>query len=211
MAPRAKKAKGLTPLQERFVGEYLIDLNATQAAIRAGYSARAANALAPRILRYPAVARAISLGKAKVLRKLEVTQTDVVQRLAQVAYANITDLVHEENGRIRYRRLHEVRPEVIPAISGIEPIYDGEGNITDYKLLFDGRLTALRELAKHTGAVEGGGIEVTVAEMIEEMGGSAAYAEAVDRLTHPQKQVSKSLSGNLPLGGLPAQKRISHG
>ena len=37
------------------------------------------------------------------------------------------------------------------------------------------------------------------------------YKEAVDRLTHPQKQVSKSLSGNLPLGGLPAQKRISHG
>ena len=50
----------LTPKQARFVEEYLIDLNATQAAIRAGYSARTAEQQGTRLLRYAQVSQAVS-------------------------------------------------------------------------------------------------------------------------------------------------------
>ena len=55
----------LTPRQERFVAEYLIDLNATQAAIRAGYSAKTAEVQGPRLLGNVRVAAAIADGQAK--------------------------------------------------------------------------------------------------------------------------------------------------
>lgn len=55
----------MTPKQERFVEEYLIDLNATQAAIRAGYSARTAYSIGEENLRKPEIAAAIDEAKAE--------------------------------------------------------------------------------------------------------------------------------------------------
>lgn len=55
----------LTPRQERFVKEYLVDLNATQAAIRARYSAKTANRIGPELLGKTCVAAAIARQKEK--------------------------------------------------------------------------------------------------------------------------------------------------
>ena len=63
----SRRGSALSAKQARFVAEYLIDLNATQAAIRAGYSRRAAEQQAYKNLRKPEIARAISAGKAKQL------------------------------------------------------------------------------------------------------------------------------------------------
>lgn len=62
----AEPAKSLTPKQQRFVDEYLIDLNATQAAIRAGYSAKTAASIASENLTKPEIASAIQARQAKV-------------------------------------------------------------------------------------------------------------------------------------------------
>ena len=63
----------LTARQQRFVEEYLIDLNATQAAIRAGYSARTAEQQGPRLLGNVGVAGAIAAGRAKATAQAEAT------------------------------------------------------------------------------------------------------------------------------------------
>ena len=63
----------LTPRQQRFVEEYLIDLNATQAAIRAGYSERTATEQASRLLTNVKVREVIDKAQAKRRERLEVT------------------------------------------------------------------------------------------------------------------------------------------
>ena len=77
------KKRTLTPRQERFVREYLVDLNATQAAIRAGYSAKTADRIGPNLIGKSCVARAIERGKAKLFRKLELKPELVLQRLRE--------------------------------------------------------------------------------------------------------------------------------
>lgn len=63
----------LTPKQQRFVEEYMVDLNATQAAIRAGYSAKTAHVQGPRLLGNVGVAAAIQSGVTKRAKRVEVT------------------------------------------------------------------------------------------------------------------------------------------
>ncbi|MBX3502807.1 MAG: terminase small subunit [Alphaproteobacteria bacterium] len=75
----------LTPKQERFVAEYLIDLNATQAAIRAGYSAKTASQGAAQLLANIKVQAAVAEGRAKLAEKTELTQQMVIVGLLKEA------------------------------------------------------------------------------------------------------------------------------
>jgi phage terminase small subunit len=81
----------ITPKQQRFVSEYLKDRNATQAAIRAGYSAHTADVQGPRLLGNVGVAEAIALQTAKVERRNDITVDRVIQEFATVALVDITD------------------------------------------------------------------------------------------------------------------------
>jgi phage terminase small subunit len=80
--------EGLEPKQVRFVEEYLVDLNGTQAAIRAGYSEHTANQLAYQLLRKPKVAEAVALAMAE---RPGVTRARIVDELASIAFANAGD------------------------------------------------------------------------------------------------------------------------
>ena len=75
----------MTPKQARFVEEYLIDLNATQAAIRAGYSAKTAEQAGCRLLRDVQVSKAIREAQDARIERVEITQDWVLSRLASVA------------------------------------------------------------------------------------------------------------------------------
>ena len=75
----------LTPKQEKFVQEYLIDLNATQAAIRAGYSERTAKSIGQENLTKPDIAAAIEAAQAEVSKRTEITQEWVLLNLKTVA------------------------------------------------------------------------------------------------------------------------------
>ena len=74
----------LTPKQERFVEEYLVDLNATKAAERAGYSARTANEQGARLLANVSVQEAIQAAKAKRAKKIAVSAEDVLRGVIEV-------------------------------------------------------------------------------------------------------------------------------
>ena len=74
----------LTDKQKEFVRQYLVDLNATQAAIRAGYSERTASRIGPQLLGKTCVREAIEKSQAKLARRVEVTQDYVLSNLVEV-------------------------------------------------------------------------------------------------------------------------------
>lgn len=91
----------MTKKQKRFVEEYLIDLNATQAAIRAGYKAENARQLANENLTKPYIAAAIDRAMAERSKRTGINQDRVIQELARIAFVKITDGIGE-NGEIRH-------------------------------------------------------------------------------------------------------------
>ena len=74
----------LTDKQKEFVRQYLVDLNATQAAIRAGYSERTASRIGPQLLGKTCVREAIEKAQAKRAQRVEVTQDYVLSNLVEV-------------------------------------------------------------------------------------------------------------------------------
>jgi phage terminase small subunit len=139
---------GLTPKQAAFVAEYLVDLNATQAAIRAGYSAKNADKIGPRLVGESRVAAAIGEAKAKREAATEVNAAWVLERL---------------------------RDNVERAMQA-EPVYDREGNHTG-EYTYQGAVAnrALELLGKHHGlfsdriehtGAQGGAITVTVTHTV---------------------------------------------
>ncbi len=74
-----RDARKLTPRQARFIDEYLIDLNATQAAVRAGYSRKTAQEQSSRLLSNVMVAAAIEKAMAKRSQRTEITQDQVLK------------------------------------------------------------------------------------------------------------------------------------
>ncbi len=84
----------LTDKQKRFCDEYLIDLNATQAAIRAGYSEKTAEQTASRLLRNVKVQEYIAKRQKELSRSTEITQERVIKELALIAFSNNADYAH---------------------------------------------------------------------------------------------------------------------
>jgi phage terminase small subunit len=88
----------LTAKQQRFISEYLIDLNATQAAIRAGYKAKNADQVGPRLVARSRVSEAIALAMAKREKRTEVTQDRIVAELAKLGFSDIRKAVEWGRG-----------------------------------------------------------------------------------------------------------------
>ena len=110
----------LTPKQTRFVDEYMVSLNGTQAAIRAGYSAKSARVIACENLKKTAVATEISKRMDRRKRRLEAENGQVVAELAKIAFASLRGIT-DANGDIKPPG--EWPPE---AWDGIESFYYGE-------------------------------------------------------------------------------------
>ncbi|QXN70888.1 putative terminase small subunit [Bacillus phage vB_BspP_Dartukuta] len=87
-----KQERALTPKQAAFVREYLIDLNGTQAAIRAGYSERTANEQAARLLANVSVSKAVADAQAERADRLEITADRVLAELAKIGFADMRDV-----------------------------------------------------------------------------------------------------------------------
>lgn len=88
----------LTPKQQRFVEEYLVDLNATQAAIRAGYSPNSAEVEGSRLLRNAKVAEVVAARQSDRAHRTEITQDRVLQELWAIATADPNDLIQYRRG-----------------------------------------------------------------------------------------------------------------
>lgn len=138
----------LTEKQQRFVDEYLIDLNATQAAIRAGYSAKTADVQGSRMLGNVKVQQAVAEAMAARSKRTGVNQDRVVLELAKLAFVKMTDVV-DSQGRIKDTATDD-------DLSCIESIKykesDNEfGGSAEREVKIFSKLKALELLGKHLG------------------------------------------------------------
>lgn len=88
----------LTPKQQRFIEEYLVDLNATQAAIRAGYSAKTAEWQGPQLLGKTHVAEAVQAQRAKLSERTMRTAVDVMADIGRVRASAMQTIVDPQSG-----------------------------------------------------------------------------------------------------------------
>jgi phage terminase small subunit len=146
----------LNPRQERFVEEYLVDLNATRAADRAGY--RHPDVQGPRLLGHVGVATAIQARRARLSKKLEVTQERVLQELARIAFADVRDLFTWDEERSCYVPSANLTDDQAAAVAAVEAETTRTTNadgVTETKIklklkTYD-KKGALDSLAKHLG------------------------------------------------------------
>lgn len=82
----------LNPRQERFVAEYLVDFNATRAAIRAGYSENGATVQASRLLGDANIQSAINDGRQRQQERIETTADDIARELANLAFGTLDEV-----------------------------------------------------------------------------------------------------------------------
>lgn len=135
----------MTKKQKRFVEEYLIDLNATQAAIRAGYSPHTAKDIGCENLAKPNIAAAISQAMAERSRRTGINQDRVLQELARIGFAKITDVVDPETAKIRV----DASDDDLACIQSIKIKPNEFGTEREVKL-YD-KKSALVDLGKHLG------------------------------------------------------------
>lgn len=112
----------LTAKQQRFCDEYLIDLNATQAAIRAGYSPKTAEQLAYQLLQKTSVQNHIAELQKKREERTEITQDSVLHELALIAFAKASD----------YAKVVE-KDAMIEVDGNMVPVLDDDGNPVKYR------------------------------------------------------------------------------
>lgn len=117
---------GLNAKQQRFVGEYMIDLNASQAAIRAGYSQKTAGAVGHELLKKPEIAEAVAAMQQERARRMNISADRVLQELSRIAFFDPRKLLNE-NGTPK--QMAELDDDTAAALAGMDvsEIYDGVG------------------------------------------------------------------------------------
>ena len=161
----------LTPRQKRFVHEYLIDLNATQAAIRAGYSKHTAKSIGQRLLTYVDVQSAVTAGRKKITDNLEVTAERVVAEYAKLAYSDITEFAEwDEKTGVKIKNSSDLSKQQTAAVQEISNTPSG------IKIRLHDKKGALDSLSRHLG-IFNDNINVRVTVLDERMKNSRARAE----------------------------------
>lgn len=135
----------MTKKQKRFIEEYLIDLNGTQAAIRAGYSPKTAQEQASRMLSNVMVSDAIAKAMAERSKRTGVNADRVIMELAKIAFANIEDVISTDNAKI----LEGADREDLACIQSVKVKPTEFGTEREVKL-YD-KKSALELLGRHLG------------------------------------------------------------
>lgn len=168
----------LSEKHQRFVDEYLIDLNATQAAIRAGYSAKTAYSQGHDLLKHPEVSKAIRAAKKARAQRMVISQDRVLQELARIAFFDPRKLFDADGKPIPINQLDD---ETAAALTGLDVLEEFEGHGEErtfvgytkkYKIA--DKNTALANAMRHLGMLKEG-LNVNVPS-----GGALVRVEFVD-------------------------------
>ncbi len=154
------KETGLTDKQKLFCHEYIIDLNATQACIRAGYSVNVASVQGSENLAKPNIQNYISELKEVRSKRCEITQDNVLKELAKIAFIEI-DQFYNVNGQLKLP--HELSDQAKASLSGIDideiwgynPDTETREKIGETKKVkLHNKITSLELLGRHLGIFE---------------------------------------------------------
>ena len=139
----------LTEKQRRFVDEYLIDLNATQAAIRAGYSVKTAREQASQNLTKLNIQQAISEKMAERSKRTGVNQDRIVLELAKIAFVNAADVIDSDDATIKAGATADDTTAIQSVKVKVIPTKEGDG--VEREIRLNDKLKALELLGKHLG------------------------------------------------------------
>jgi len=145
----------LTPKQQLFVKEYLVDLNATQAAIRAGYSKKTARQIGEQNLSKLDIAAEIKKAMDERGKRVEITADRVLQELAKLGFSNMADYVRTQDDGSAYVDLSDLTRDQFAAISEIQvdEYTEGRGeearNVKRVKIKLSDKKSSLELLGKH--------------------------------------------------------------
>lgn len=163
----------LTPKQAQFVREYLIDLNATQAAIRCGYSERTAKQQGSRLLTVADVADAVQQGMDRRASKAGITAERVLNEIAKMAFFDPRKLFDDQGKPIHVSQLDD---DTAAAVAGLDVVQLGNqdvGYAEVLKVKLADKARSLEMLGRHlklfTDKVEHSGeVSYTVATGVPE-------------------------------------------
>lgn len=154
------KETGLTDKQKQFCHEYLIDLNATQSCIRAGYSEDTASEMGYENLGKPQIQNYIAELKAIRAKRCEITQDNVLKEYAKIAFSDIRHFYDAEGN---LRKPHQLDDNAAAGLSSVDvdeiKEYDrekGQNNVIGVtkKIKLYNKISALDSLGKHLGLFE---------------------------------------------------------
>ena len=170
----------LNAKQTRFVAEYLIDLNASEAAIRCGYSPKTAASQASRLLTDVNILAAVKAGKAKQLASADISAAKVLEELRRLAMVDLRSFFDEHGN---FKAIKDLTPDQGAALASFEVVKknaeagDGQIDIIHKFKVWD-KPRALEMLAKHFGLL---------VERIEMSG----KVSVMDRLLAARKRVAE--------------------
>jgi phage terminase small subunit len=160
-----RRIMALTPKQQAFVREYLIDLNATQAYLRAGFKVKptSARVQACRLLADPNIASAIEAAMGERAKRTEITQDRVLQELARIAFFDLRTLYREDGS---LKAMHELDDEAAAVLAGVDVVEtkgnaaiggeDGIRHVAEYvkKVKIPDKVAALGLAMRHLGMLK---------------------------------------------------------
>ncbi len=141
--------KQLPPQRRRFVQEYLVDVNGTQAAIRAGYSEKTAKIQASQLLTYLNVSQAIEAGHDRLAELVKVRQYEVVREFKKIAFADMRDFSSWGPDGVKLTDSKELTPEQTACVAEVSEQITESSRHVKFKL--HNKIDALNSLAKHLG------------------------------------------------------------
>lgn len=135
--------------QQTFVQEYLIDLNATQAAIRAGYSPKSADVTASKMLAIAKIRDAVARAMAERSKRTGVCQDRVVQELARVAFLNPQDVVNMNSATVK----DDAKADDLVVIACVKnkTTFFESGSAEEHEVKFCDKVKSLELLGRHLG------------------------------------------------------------
>lgn len=142
------RSQGLTPEQQRFVDEYLIDLNGTQAYRRAfpGASYHTSRNEAAKLLAKPCIKREVKAARDAQQRRTRITADRVLRELARIAFADVADVMDlTDPDRPRLKPLRDMPPDARRAVQEISRTPNG------VKVKLAAKQAALDRLCQHLG------------------------------------------------------------
>ena len=131
-----------------FVAEYLVDCNGTAAAKAAGFTAKSAHSQANRMLRNAKVRQAVNEGQRLRSLRLGITADRIAVELANIAFADLSDVVTVEGGQVRVRDTADLTRQQSAAISEISETNAG------LRIKMHSKVAALESLGKQLGLID---------------------------------------------------------
>jgi phage terminase small subunit len=185
-----ESAKPLAPRQQRFVEEYLVDLNATQAALRAGYSPRTARSQASRMLTCVNVQAALAAAQRAYTHRVHLTQDAVLAEIALLQRSDVTHYHIDDHGNVALAP--QAPPDAMRAVSSLKKkITHTDAGVTyETTITLWSKPAAVKMAGEHLGLFKGA--EQALPDIHIHI--EAARERLTDRLTHLARRHAQDAS-----------------